>query len=50
MVEIASFRRKGILFHSYSTFPCGLGKKDFSEQGISNTDSAKEEENKTKLR
>jgi hypothetical protein len=44
-VEIASFGRKGVLFHNYSTSPCGLGRKNFSEQGFSNSDSAKEEEN-----
>jgi hypothetical protein len=45
MVEIASFGRKRILFHNYSTFSCGLDRKNFSKQGISNRDSAKEEEN-----
>jgi hypothetical protein len=29
MVEIASFGRKKLLFHNYSTFPCGLDRKIF---------------------
>jgi hypothetical protein len=49
MVKIASFRRKRILFHNYSTFPCGLGKKGFSEQDISGRDPMREEEKQTKI-
>jgi hypothetical protein len=49
-VEIASSGRKRILFHNYSTSSCELCRKNFSEQGFSDRDSAKEEENKTKLR
>jgi hypothetical protein len=48
MVKIASSRRKRIQFHNFSTLPCGLGKKTFSEQTFSDRDSVKEEKNKPK--
>jgi len=50
MVEIASFRRKRILFHNYSTFPCGLGMKSLSKQTFSEENSVKEDQKQTKLR
>jgi hypothetical protein len=39
MVEAASYKRKRVPLHNYSTSPCGLGRNNLSEQDFSDRNS-----------